>query len=71
VSPASTVSCVRRGVSCQRRLSPSAPALGPDQRAYRLTSIDLLRGLVVVILAVPHQRIVIAQYEVTFRVQLF
>jgi uncharacterized membrane protein len=32
------------------------PATAPDQRAYRLTSIDMLRGLVIVIMALDHVR---------------
>jgi len=34
--------------------SPSIPS--PDRRAYRLTAIDLLRGLVIVIMAIDHVR---------------
>jgi uncharacterized membrane protein len=32
------------------------PATAPDQRAYRLTSLDMLRGLVIVIMALDHVR---------------
>ena len=33
-----------------------ATAASPDQRSYRLTEIDLLRGLVIVIMAIDHVR---------------
>src|SRR5512132_914170 len=32
------------------------PASAVDQRAYRLTSIDMVRGLVIVIMAIDHVR---------------
>jgi uncharacterized membrane protein len=37
-------------------LTAEQPAVVFDQRAYRLTSIDMLRGLVIVIMAPDHVR---------------
>ena len=33
-----------------------SPSTATDQRAYRLTSIDMVRGLVIVIMAIDHVR---------------
>ena len=33
-----------------------SPSTSTDQRAYRLTSIDMVRGLVIVIMAIDHVR---------------
>jgi uncharacterized membrane protein len=46
-----------RGVPGEGRMTTNAVAgHGGDQRAYRLTSIDMLRGLVIIVMAIDHAR---------------
>src|SRR5262249_31016426 len=57
--PTSTVGTAIRTASVPRVPVPPLEAMtatAPDRRAYRLTSIDMLRGLVIVIMALDHVR---------------
>jgi uncharacterized membrane protein len=57
--PTSTAGTTTRKASVPREPvmpSDAMTATAPDRRAYRLTSIDMLRGLVIVIMALDHVR---------------
>src|SRR5262245_58293102 len=43
-------------ISCQRIGGGTLNTVAADARGYRLTSIDMLRGLVVIIMALDHTR---------------